>query len=117
MEVSSGAMELERIEEGRRVRLALRGELDLYGAPELDDALVQAERESWPLLVIDLSELDFIDSSGLRLIVRTHARAEQSGRRLVVINGPETVARVFSLTSLDRRLEIVDGLAAAPDAS
>ena len=108
-------MELERIDEGGRLRLALSGELDLYGAPALDDALVAAEGESWPLLVIDLSSLEFLDSSGLRLIVRAHARAQQSGRRVVVVNGPETVARVFSLTSLDRELEIVDDLDAAPD--
>jgi anti-sigma B factor antagonist len=108
-------MEVERIEEGGRLRLALRGELDLYAAPQFDDALVEAEGESWPLLVLDLSGLEFMDSAGLRLIVRTHARAEQAGRRMVVVNGPDTVARVFTVTSLDRQLEIVDDLGAAPD--
>src|SRR5256885_4497130 len=77
----AAAMEIERIEEGQRLRLALTGELDLYTAPAFDDALVEAEGESWPLLVIDLSSLEFLDSAGLRLVVRSHARAEQSGRR------------------------------------
>lgn len=108
------AMEVERIEEGTRLRLALSGELDLYTAPQFDDALVEAEGESWPLLVLDLSELEFMDSSGLRLVVRSHARAEQSGRRVVVVNGSGTVARVFAATDLDTRLHLVDDLASVP---
>jgi anti-sigma B factor antagonist len=107
-------MEVDRIEEGGRLRLALSGELDLYTAPALDDALVEAEGESWPLLVIDLSALEFMDSSGLRLIVRSHARAEQSGRRLVVVNGPDTVRRVFSATDLDSKLHLVDDVGSVP---
>ena len=107
-------MEVDRIEEGGRLRLALSGELDLYTAPALDDALVEAEGESWPLLVLDLTALQFMDSSGLRLIVRSHARAEQSGRRLVVVNGPTTVARVFSATNLDSKLHLVDDLESVP---
>lgn len=107
-------MEIERFEEGGRLRLALNGELDLYTAPALDDALVEAEGASWPLLVIDLSELEFMDSSGLRLIVRSHARAEQSGRRVVIVNGPSTVARVFSATDLDSKLHLVDDVASIP---
>jgi anti-anti-sigma factor len=107
-------MEIERIEEGTRLRLALKGELDLYTAPAFDDALVQAEGESWPMLVIDLRELEFMDSSGLRLIVRSHARAEQSRRTVVVVNGPGVVARVFAATALDSKLNVVDDLDSVP---
>ena len=110
-------MEVDRIEhpEGRCLRLALKGELDLYSAPALDDALVEAEGEAWPKLILDLSALAFMDSAGLRLIVRTHARAEQSGRRLVLVKGPDTVARVLAVTELDQRLNVVDDTAAALD--
>jgi len=108
-------MDVQRFEEGGRLRLALAGELDLYTSTALDDALVEAEGEGWPLLVIDLTGLQFMDSSGLRLIVRTHARAGEWGRRVVVVNGPDTVARVFSATSLDRELEIVASLDALED--
>jgi len=107
-------MDVERIEEEGRLRLAVKGELDLYSAPALDDALVEAEGESWPLLVLDLSSLEFMDSSGLRLIVRSHARAEQSGRRVVVVNGTGTVARVFAATDLDSKLHIVDDVDSIP---
>ncbi len=110
-------MDVKRFEEDGRLRIALIGELDLYTAPALDDALVEAEGEGWPLLVLDLTELEFMDSSGLRLILRTHARAGERGRRMVVVNGSDTVARVFSATNLDRELEIVASLDALDDAA
>jgi anti-anti-sigma factor len=100
--------EVERVDEVRCVRLALTGELDLLSAPAFDDALVAVEGEKWPLVILDLSQLDFIDSSGLRLIARAHARAQQDGRRVVVVQGNETIERVFELTHLDDAIEIVD---------
>jgi anti-sigma B factor antagonist len=99
-------LEVDRSEEGpERLRLHLRGELDLYSAPTLDDAVVAAEGEKWPCLCLDLSRLEFMDSSGLRVIMRTHARAAQDGRKLVLRRGPENIDRVFRLTGLDRELE------------
>jgi anti-sigma B factor antagonist len=101
-------LEIERIDDTRCARLVLRGDLDLYSAPALDDQLVAVEGEKWPVLFLDCRELPFIDSAGLRLVMRTHARARQDGRRMVVIRGPETVDRVISLTGLDEELEIAD---------
>jgi anti-anti-sigma factor len=102
-------LEVDRSEDGpERLRLNLKGELDLYSAPRLDDAVVAAEGEKWPCLCLDLSRLEFLDSSGLRVIMRTHARAEQDGRKLVLRRGPEAVDRVFRLTGLDRELEWID---------
>lgn len=108
-------MDVQRIEEQGRLRLALTGELDLYSAPALDDALVEAEGEGWPLLVLDLAALEFMDSSGLRLIVRSHSRAQEWGRRVVIVNGRDTIARVFAATRLDDQLEIVPGVEAIAD--
>jgi anti-sigma B factor antagonist len=101
--------EVNRTEDGpERLRLALVGELDLYSSTRLDDAVVEAEGEKWPCVCLDLTELQFMDSAGLRLIMRTHARATKNGRRMVLRRGPDTVDRVFRLTGLDRELEWVD---------
>lgn len=105
--------EVHRYDEESTVRLELRGELDLYSAPALDDALVALEGEKWPQVIIDLRELDFVDSAGLRLIVRTQARAVQDGRELVLVRGGETIQRVFTITGLDRELTMVDAPPAA----
>lgn len=103
-----GKFEVERLDDTTCARLVLRGELDLYSSPALDDALVAVEGEKWPLLFLDLRGLEFMDSAGLRLVMRTQARARQDGRRLVIIRGGETIERVFTLTGLHEELEIVD---------
>jgi anti-sigma B factor antagonist len=104
---------VERNEEGERLRLALYGELDLYGAPRLDDALVGAEGEKWPEIVIDLCRLEFMDSSGLRLVLRAHARAQQDGRRVRIVHSGGTIGRVLRITRVDEALEVTESQPAA----
>jgi len=102
--------EVQRHDDTFMVVLALHGDLDLYSSPALDDALVELEGEKWPLVVLDLRDLEFVDSSGLRLFARTHARAAKDGRRLVLVRGNEVVQRVLALTGLDREIEVRDAL-------
>jgi anti-sigma B factor antagonist len=99
---------IDRVDESQQVVLKLKGDLDLYSAPQLDDALVAAEGEKWPLIVLDMRDLEFIDSMALRLVMRTQARAEQDGRRMVVVRGPAFLDRVLTLSGLTQHLSIVD---------
>src|SRR5919107_1558184 len=105
---------LERVDDTVQVHLRLSGDLDLYNAPELDDALVAVEGEKWPTIVLDLRELEFLDSMALRLIMRTDARAKQDGRRLVLVRGPEFIDRVLELSGLRDHLTLVDKPPTAP---
>jgi anti-anti-sigma factor len=90
------------------IRLVLAGEFDLSNAAQVEDALKEIERERPPLLVLDLRELTFMDSTGLRVMVSADARARDDSRRLAVVQGPESVHRVFRITGLDDHLEIVE---------
>jgi anti-anti-sigma factor len=99
---------LQRHEDTLQVRFELRGDLDLYSSPTFDDALVEAEGQKWPTIVLDMRELTFLDSMALRLVMRTQARAQQDGRRLVIVRGPEFLERVFTVSGLAQHLELVD---------
>lgn len=99
---------IDRADDTVQVVLRLKGDLDLYTSPQLDDALVGVEGEKWPIIVLDMRELEFIDSMALRLVMRTQARAEQDGRRVVLVRGPAFLDRVLSLSGLAQHLEIVD---------
>lgn len=98
--------------EGTTVRLALTGELDVAGASRVEQELERIEREQPATLVLDLRELAFMDSTGLRVIVAADARAREQSRRLVIVRGSDTVQRIIEMTRLDERLEIVDDPAA-----
>jgi anti-anti-sigma factor len=100
--------EIKRFDDTVQVHLRLTGELDLYSAPAFDDALVAVEGEKWPTVVLDLRELEFLDSMALRLIMRTQARAEQDGRRLVIVRGPAFLDRILNVAGLAEHLELVD---------
>lgn len=85
----------------------LAGELDLASVALAEAELRRAEREAAGL-VLDLRALEFIDSTGLRLVVRAGGRLHERGGRLVVARGPRAVHRVFELAGLDSRLEMIE---------
>ena len=97
-------------------RVALSGELDLSSAAQIEDVLKEVEAASPALMLLDLRELTFLDSTGLRVMVSADARARDASRRLVIVQGPEVVHRVFRITGLDDHLEIVDTPQAALEA-
>jgi anti-anti-sigma factor len=92
------------------VTIAFRGELDMSTAPVADQALQTLDPGQRPILV-DLGQLRFIDSTGLRAILEADGRIRQAGGALVLIRGPRPVHRVFELTRADQRLTIVDSSA------
>ena len=94
--------------EGDRAVVELRGELDLSGTDRLQQALEQAEDPPAGLLVLDLSKLDFIDSTGLEVVLRAARRASDSGRRLVVARPSSYVRRLLELTAIDQSLDVVE---------
>jgi anti-sigma B factor antagonist len=99
------------------VRVRIEGELDLTTAQEVEQYLMTLEREHQPqTVVLDLSGLRFLDSTGLRLILATDSRARREGRRLQIVPGPEAVHRVFRIALLDGRLEFVEGPPRVADA-
>jgi anti-sigma B factor antagonist len=94
------------------VHIALMGELDLSSAAKLQEELKRVEATTPEILVLDLSKLMFLDSTGLRCLVTADERARDEGRRVVIVRGPNPVQRVFSITRLEERLEMVDDASA-----
>lgn len=94
------------------VHVMLRGELDLSSVGKVQDELRRVEADAPPVVLLDLSKLTFLDSTGLRCLVTADQRAREDGRRLVLVRGPGPVQRVFSITRLEERLEMVDDASA-----
>jgi anti-sigma B factor antagonist len=90
------------------VRITLTGEFDLAGLPDFDKQLAAVEAEAPPAIVVDLGGLLFMDSSGLRALVTADERARKAGRRFAIVPGPPAVRRVFEITKLDDRLDLVE---------
>jgi anti-anti-sigma factor len=88
--------------------VVVKGELDLASSPELEQRLDELYNSQNGLLVLDLRELEFMDSTGLSVIVSAHQRLAEAGRKLSIVKGPQQVQRLLDLTGLSERLELVD---------
>ena len=86
--------------------LTVTGEVDLRTAPELRSHIEHVLDEGTSRLIVDLGAVDFLDSTGLSVLVGAHKRLARSGGRLIVANAPEIVTRVLSITGLDRVFEL-----------
>jgi anti-anti-sigma factor len=85
-------------------RVRGRGELDVATAARLEAALEPLVDGKASLVVLDLSEVSFLDSSGLRTIVRTATALEDDGGRLIIDGVSPAVSRVLEVTGLLERL-------------
>jgi len=97
--------------------IMVSGELDLATVPQLSAAV--AEHHGAGLLVLDLTAVTFIDSTGVRVLIQADRSCARSGSRLVVLAGDGPVRRLLDLCKLDGRLALVTehpSPAAQPDA-
>ena len=94
-------------DEGKVVAV-LSGEVDLSTVADVERRLDAALPGDAPLMVLDLRAVTFLDSSGLRLVLRTDKRQRSGGNRLVIVQGPRRVARLFEITGIGAEVEIVD---------
>jgi len=84
------------------------GELDLSNAETLDAELRRAIGGDAGSIVLDLSGLDFIDSTGLRVLISAAKQSRQDGARLAIRRGSEAVQQVIAVSGVDGTLPFID---------
>jgi anti-anti-sigma factor len=90
-------LNIETIERDRCLVVVVEGELDLSTARLLDQELARAKATQAPTIVIDLARVDFIDSSGLHVLIK-HACSDQGRQRVRLTRGSPQVQRLFEIT-------------------
>jgi anti-anti-sigma factor len=106
---------VETSQNDRAAVLAASGELDLASGPALEQELDRVSESE--LVIVDLRKLDFIDSTGLSVLVKANQRAVDAGRRFALVNGGSQVQRLLDLTGVADHLTIVDSPEELLDAS
>jgi anti-anti-sigma factor len=92
-------------------RVSLAGELTLASVDELRAALKEIEASRPPLLVIDLSDLDFLDSTGIGELLAARRRARAEHRRMVLTTEPGQVERILKVAGMQDVFDMADGSA------
>ena len=90
------------------VVIGVSGELDLASSPALEQELERGAASQAEVVIVDLRNLEFMDSTGLSVLVRAHQRATENGQRFGVVRGPQQVQRLLSLTGVADRLNLAD---------
>jgi anti-sigma B factor antagonist len=99
--------QLEAAEDGS-ARIAPTGELDMATVGRLEARFSEAHAAGFRRLVVDLSGLDFMDSTGLTLLTRWSLGAERDGYDFAVVPGSDRVRRLFELTGLTSHFTFLD---------
>ena len=89
--------------EGTKATIAISGWLDTGSAPDLEKALAELD-PSCTELVVDLAELEYISSAGLRQLVVAHRKSRGN---LTIVNVPDDVMAILTMAGFDKRLHIV----------
>lgn len=113
--LACGPFDVDVDVDGRAAQVTPAGELDIASAPALCRALEELADSDVRQVILDLRRLTFIDSSGLRVILQADGNARANGHDLHVVRGLPIVQRVFELTRMHERLNMLDAPQDAPD--
>lgn len=100
--------------QGDRIVLSVHGEIDLYTVPRLQRELASALAQGGPVqLVIDLSGVDFCDSSGVNALLAAHRQAREGGGELALASPRQAVRKILQVTGLETVFTVIESPAHA----
>jgi anti-anti-sigma factor len=97
---------VERERNNDELRVVIRGELDMATGPRAEEEIRRAEEAKPSVLVLDLREVTFFDSTGLQLVLDADVRAREEGRTFVVAPGDGEPRRILELAAVADRLTL-----------
>lgn len=92
---------------GDKAEIAVVGELDFHSAPQLRETIVELVSQGVVDVIVDLSRLEFIDSSGLGILVAARNRTAERGGSLLLRSPSAQTSRVLEISGLNRLLSVV----------
>lgn len=105
------AFEIVEYDSGNVPGLTVRGELDMASGPQLERAVDTAIRGSVGAFVLDLCDLEFLDSSGLSVVLRARAMLARDDRALAIVCPPGSVRRLMEMAGVADLLFLYDSRA------
>jgi len=92
------------------IHVELTGELDISSASTVESRLMEVEKSGPQRLFLDLRRVNFIDSTGLSMIINADGRARKDGRRLTIVSGDGVPRRILRTVGLEDRLDVLSEL-------
>jgi anti-sigma B factor antagonist len=112
-----GSIRIDERSDARATVLAVGGELDVAASPGLSHELNEIIRRGEGDLVVDLTRVSFVDSTGLAVLLNALRRLTRARRRMALIIGAGAVARAFEVTRLNWTFDVFDDVESALERS
>jgi anti-sigma B factor antagonist len=111
-------LDLDTTERDGSTLVSLRGEIDVYTAPRLRQAIVDLVEGGSKSIVVDLQAVDFLDSTGLGVLVEALKRVRSEQGDLAIVATQDKILKIFDITGLNKAFRIhrsvEDAMAATP---
>jgi stage II sporulation protein AA (anti-sigma F factor antagonist) len=106
--IAAGSLWLRSRREGAAHVIGLEGELDLAAAETVERELARVEASDAATITIDLSQLTFMDSTGVRILLKAESRSRALASRLTLVRAPAGIQRVFAMCGVEHLLPFAD---------
>jgi len=113
MKGASMNLDVSSREAGDYIVFEVRGEVDLYSAPKLKQAVYNVIDSGSTKLVLDLDALEFMDSTGLGILVASLKRLTTEGGQLKLVCNRDNILKIFKITGLDKVFDIYETVEAS----
>ena len=102
-------MEINKAISNQNVIITLKGRLDTMTAPQFDDEVKSIDFDEVETVTLNLKDLEYISSSGLRVILALYKNLKSKGGNLKIVNVSNTIMELFSMTGMADYLDIEQG--------
>ena len=92
------------------IHVQLTGELDISSASGVESRLIEIEQKAPDRVILDLRRVNFIDSTGLSMIINADGRARKAGRRFTIVSGDGVPRRILRTVGLEEKLDVLSDL-------
>lgn len=96
------------IEMEKTSMVSIKGEIDIYSIEKLREIIEEKIRTQAPEIILDCSELSYMDSTGMGVLIELRNKTKEMGQKIIMINPRPNIKKLLSLTGVDKIIEIVD---------
>jgi anti-sigma B factor antagonist len=108
--MTSSAVEVRAADAAHTAIVALHDALDIHSAPLVRDRLGQVVDHGWRTIIVDLRDVDFMDSTGLGVLIGARRRSQEAGTKLVLARPSRATYRLLAVTGMRRHFTITKDL-------
>jgi len=96
------------IEMGKTSMIRIEGEIDIYSIEKFRETIEEKIKTQIPEIILDCSELSYMDSTGMGVLIELRNKTKEMGQKIIMINPRPNIKKLLALTGVDKIIEIVD---------